>query len=319
MTIRMTFLDVLHPTLARLVREEAPAGWEVTLVEEDSPEARVAATRNADFLFLIGAPATREVIEAAPRLRLVQKLGAGVDNIDLAACRSRGIPVARAAGSNAVPVAEHTLMLILACLRRLPLQDRATRQGIWRREQARSENRQITGKCLGIVGMGAIGRAVTKLLAGFRCEIIFHDPDPTAREVGKALGARHVELDDLFRQADIVSLHLPLLPETAGLVNRERIAMMKPGAILINCARGRIVDEDALHEALQSGHLGGAGIDTFAEEPVRESPLLHSDSTVVTPHIAAATVDNFLNIVRHGYRNATTLLNGGQVPEADLV
>lgn len=319
MPVKMTFLDVLHPAIADAVLREVPSDWEVTFVTDGTPEARLAASRSANVLFLIGSPVPREIVASAPDLRFVQKLGAGVDNIDVVACCERGIVVARAAGGNAVPVAEHALLMILASIRRLPLMDRTTRDGAWRREEARGVHRQISGRRVGIIGMGAIGRALTQLLSGFQCEVVFHDPDPEAQAAGAALGARYMALDDVFAQADIVSLHLPLQHDTRNLVDAHRIGLMKNDAVLVNCARGGIVDEAALFSALESGRLMAAGIDTFNSEPPVGSPLLGCAATVVTPHMAGATLDNFINILRHGLRNADAVFSGRSLPEKDVV
>ena len=199
----------------------------------------------------MAAPVTAEILSAATRLRFIQKLGAGVDKIDLKMCSEKGIAVARLAGGNAIPVAEHTLLLILATLRRLPMVDRRTRAGEWLKEESRGVNRQLHGKRVGLVGLGAIGKALVKLLKGFETDIVYFDPGVSPADVEQKLGVRHLPLDELLATSDIVSLHLPLLPETAGLISKERIDRMKRGAVLINCARGGLVDEAALADGIE--------------------------------------------------------------------
>jgi len=267
----------------------------------------------------VAAPVTAEILAAAPRLRFIQKLGAGYDKIDLATCKQRGIAVARLAGGNAIPVAEHTLLLMLATLRRLPFIDRKTRAGEWLKEEARGVNRQLTGKRVGLVGFGAIGKALAKLLIGFDVEVVYFDTILPPPEFERNLRVRHLPLDELLRTADIISLHVPLAPETAGLISKERIAAMKRGAVLINCARGGLVDEAALTAALVEGRLFAAGIDAFAKEPPVGSPLLTLDQTVVTPHMAGATIDNFGFVIGRAVANAQQYLSGEGLPGADAV
>lgn len=318
-TIDFTYLEPLHPRIERFVRDEVPRDWRLNFVREKGFEAQRAGVRDAELLFLIGSAVPAKLIDAAPRLRFVQKLGAGVDNIDLAACARRGIGVAKASGGNAIPVAEHTVMLMLAALRRLPLVDRATRAGAWPKEEARGIHRQIHGRRVGIVGLGAIGSAVARLLQGFGAELVFTDPDPKAVAAGRALGLRDLPLDELLTSSDIVTLHVPLQADTRDLIDARRIAAMKPGAVLVNCARGGLVDETALLAALNEGRLMGAGLDVFAVEPPMGSPLLASDAVVVTPHLAGATFDNFVNVLRHGIANALAFLENRPLPPGDLV
>jgi D-3-phosphoglycerate dehydrogenase len=227
--------------------------------------------------------------------------------------------LAKLAAGNAVPVAEHTVLLMLACYRRLPLVDRQTRAGQWGKEEARGLHRQLRGKRVGLVGFGAIGRELAGILSGFQTEVVYYDPMPAARDVETRLGVRALPLDELIATSDIVSLHLPLMPETAGLIDAARIRRMKRGAVLINAARGGLVDEDALAAALADGHLAGAGLDAFSKEPPVGNPLLASDATVVTPHMAGATIDNFGNIIERAVANAKAYLETGRLPEGDAV
>jgi phosphoglycerate dehydrogenase-like enzyme len=260
-----------------------------------------------------------ELLDAAPRLRFIQKLGAGVDNIDLEYCTKRGIGVARLQAGNSVPVAEHTLLLMLAAYRRLPMLDRDTRQGAWKREDARAVSRQLDGKTIGLVGFGAVGRAVAKLLTGFEVRILYADPIRAPAEIEQALRAEHVPFETVIAEADIVSLHLPLTKDTAGMFGVEVMAAMKPGAVLVNCARGGLVDEAALHDLLTRGHLAAAAIDTFATEPARESPLFALEQTILTPHTAGGTIDNFRTVVERGVDNATRFLAGQTLSPQELV
>src|ERR1019366_3267768 len=196
---------------------------------------------------------------------------------------------------------------------------RRTRAGAWQKEDARGMHRQLQNKTVGLVGFGAIGKEVAKRLRGFEVTIIYYDPVRASRDVEQSLDVRYADLDALVRTADIVSLHLPLLPQTAGIISAQRIRAMKSGAVVINCARGGLVDEAALVAALKDGRLFGAGIDAFASEPPVGSELLALENTVVTSHLAGATLDNFSGIVARAVENAKVFLRGDALPETDVV
>ena len=317
--ITVAILDKFHPHIKEAIAAAAPADWALLFIEESTLAARAAVLRDADMAFVMAAPMPKELLAAARRLRFIQKLGAGVDRIDLEVCRSRGIGVARLHAGNSIPVAEHTVLLMLAVYRQLPQIDRRTRAGAWQKEDARGMHRQLQNKTVGLVGFGAIGRQVAQRLSGFEVTIIYYDPVRASRDVEQRLAVSYAELDALVRTADIVSLHLPLLPQTAGIIDAKRIRAMKPGAVLINCARGGLVDEAALVAALKDGRLFGAGIDAFASEPPVGSPLLELDNTVVTSHLAGATLDNFSGIIARAVENAKTVLRGDTLPETDVV
>ena len=317
--ITVAILDKFHPHIKEAIAAAAPANWALLFIDESTLAARAAVLRDADMAFVMAAPMPKELLAAARRLRFIQKLGAGIDRIDLDVCRSRGIGVARLHAGNSIPVAEHTILLMLAVYRQLPQIDRRTRAGAWQKEDARGVHRQLQNKTVGLVGFGAIGKEVAKRLRGFEVTILYYDPVRAARDVEQSLGVSYADLDELVRTADIVSLHLPLLPQTAGIINAQRIRAMKPGAVLINCARGGLVDETALVAALKDGRLFGAGIDAFASEPPVGSELLALDNTVVTSHLAGATLDNFSGIVARAVENAKAFLRGDALPETDVV
>jgi phosphoglycerate dehydrogenase-like enzyme len=316
--IAAAVIDPFEPQIRTRIEAALPPQWDLRFGDR-GPAEREAAMADADVLFVMAAPVGGDVIAQAKRLRFIQKLGAGVDKVDLKACEARGIAVAKLAAGNAVPVAEHTLLLMLACYRRLLFFDRQTRAGHWGKEEARGRNRQLRGKRIGLVGFGAIGRELASVLAGFQAELVYYDPVRAPSEVEARLRVRALGLDELLATSDIVSLHLPLMPETAGLIDATRIRQMKRGAVLINAARGGLVDEAALAAALKEGHLAGAGIDAFAKEPPVGSPLLELDETVVTPHMAGGTIDNFDNIIERAVANAKAYLETGRLPEADVV
>jgi len=317
--VTVAVLDTFHPHIKAAIEAAVPANWAVRFTAENTLTARAAALRAADIAFVMAAPMPKELLGEARRLRFIQKLGAGVDRIDLDVCRKQGIGVARLHAGNSIPVAEHTILLMLAIYRQLPQIDCRTRAGIWSKEDARGMHRQLQYKTVGLVGFGAIGKEVAKRLRGFEVTILYYDPVRASLDVEQSLDAKYVDLDELVRAADIVSLHLPLIPQTAGIINAEQIHAMKSGAVLINCARGGLVDETALAVALKDGHLFGAGIDVFSSEPPVGSPLLELENTVVTSHLAGATLDNFFGIVARAVENAKAVLRGDALPETDVV
>jgi D-3-phosphoglycerate dehydrogenase len=307
-----------------VIAAECPASIELRMVTSPSPEERLALARGAAFFIGGITPIPAALMDAAPGLRLIQKWGIGVDKIDLGAARARGIPVAITAGANAVPVAEFTLLLMLAVLRRLPYREAQLRAGDWNRARGdtRLQARQLRGKRVALIGLGAIGRQVARRLGSFDTDVRYFDirrPNP-AEEA--ALGVRFQTLDELLPEADIVSLHVPYTETTRHLLSRERIARLRPGAIVINTARGEVVDEVALAEALVAGRLGGAGLDVFgAEPPAPDHPLLalRVPGLVLAPHVAGSVFDNVANVARHAFRNIQRVLDGQPLPAADLV
>ena len=266
--------------------------------------------RQAEVLWHSLEPVTAAVMDAAPRLRLIQKIGVGVNTIDLAAATARGIAVCNLPGSNAPAVAEMTLLLMLACLRRLPLLDAATRAGRgWALDAAaQDEWGELGGRTVGLVGFGAIPRALAPLLAAFGCAVIH---TTRTRRPDAAPGWR--ALPDLLAEADIVSLHVPLGADTAGLIDAASIARMRPGAVLVNTARGGLVDQPALIDALESGRLGAAGLDVFAHEPAGpdEARLLALDRVVASPHVAWLTTGTWERSLDRAADNCRRLARGG--------
>ncbi len=252
------------------------------------PEALAAAIGEYDGLAVRSATkVTPAILARARKLKVIGRAGVGVDNIDLATASHRGIVVMNTPFGNSITTAEHAIALMLALARMIPQADASTRAGKW--EKSRFVGTEITGKTLGLVGCGNVGSVVATRALGLRMKVIAYDPflsEARARE----LGVEKVEdLDELLARADFVSLHLPRTEKTAGLISAERIRLMKKGARLINCARGGLVDEAAVAEALREGHLAGAAFDVFEEEPARENPLFELENVVVTPHLGAST------------------------------
>ena len=231
---------------------------------------------------------TRRLIEAAPTLRWVARAGAGIDNIDAATARERGIGVLNVPGANAVAVAELVFGLLLGLFRQIPAADGSLKRGEW--DKARFKGRELRGKTLGIVGLGQIGRAVAQRAMAFQMTCVGHDPfldDETVRD----LDVEPLSLADLLPRAQILTLHVPFSPQTRGMIGAREIERMPRGAVLVNAARGGLVDEAAVLAALEGGHLSGAVFDVFADEPPGASTLPRHANVVATPHIGAATVE----------------------------
>jgi D-3-phosphoglycerate dehydrogenase / 2-oxoglutarate reductase len=248
------------------------------------------------------------VMDGAPRLRVIGRHGVGFDNVDVAAATARDIQVVNVPGANVVSVAEHVVALMLALARHLTRADRAVRTGDWG-QRDRDLGRELSGATLGVVGLGAIGQTVARMCrAAFAMKILYTDEADRAQVAGE-LGARRVCLEELLRESDVVTLHVPLVPSTCHLIGPHELALMRPDAFLINTARGGVVDEGSLARALHDGRLGGAAIDVFAEEPPPPShPLLACERVLLTPHSAAMTeqasrrmatvVDDVIDVLR---------------------
>jgi D-3-phosphoglycerate dehydrogenase len=257
--------------------------------------------------------ATAEIIARADNLRVIGRAGIGVDNIDIAAASARGIVVMNTPFGNSITTAEHAIAMMMALARQIPEAHASTAAGKW--EKSRFMGTEITGKTLGLIGCGNIGSVVASRAIGLRMKVIAHDPF-LSEERARGLGVEKVELKELLSRADFVSLHLPKTEKTANILSAERIARMKPGARIVNCARGGLVDEAAVAEAIRSGHLAGAAFDVFAEEPARENPLFGLPNVVVTPHLGAATAEAQENVALQVAEQMSDYLLRGAIQNA---
>ncbi|MGB9859581.1 MAG: hydroxyacid dehydrogenase [Moorellaceae bacterium] len=285
--------------------------FEVKVAPDPSIETVKREIKGVEGVIVRTAPFPREIIEAADRLKVIARHGVGVDNIDVQAATEKGILVLNTPDANAVSVAEHTLTAIGALAKRLVPMDRATRKGNW---EMRNEYKAIDldGKVLGLVGLGRIGTLVAKKAsAAFNMKVIAYDPY-VSRSIAEENGITlYDDLDRVFREADVVSLHTPLTPETKGLVNAARIFMMKPTAFLINFSRGEVVDEQALYEALKRGTIAGAALDVFQEEPPpRHHPLFELDNVLLSPHSAALTQECVVRMATGAAQGVLDVLSG---------
>jgi len=260
---------------------------EVRWVDGPDREKLLAAVPDADALLVRSATTVdAEVLNAGTKLKIVARAGVGLDNVDVDAATARGILVVNAPTSNIHSAAEHAVALLLSAARQIPAADASLREHTWKRSSF--SGTEIFGKTVGVVGLGRIGQLVAQRLASFGAHIVAYDPYVSQARAAQ-LGIELLSLDELLSRSDFISVHLPKTPETAGLIGKEALAKTKPGVIIVNAARGGLVDEAALAEAITSGHVRGAGIDVFATEPCTDSPLFELPQVVVTPHLGAST------------------------------
>jgi len=286
---------------------EPQSDWlDIRYCGEDDDETFYRELPDAEVIWHVLRPISGDDLGKAPALRLVHKLGAGVNTIDVDVATARGVAVANMPGANAASVAEGALLLMLAALRRLPELDRATRAGAgWPSDPTLGETVRDVGSCtIGLIGYGNIAKRVERIVKAMGGEVVHTSTGDDGHQGWRSLR-------DLLTVSDIVSLHLPLTESTAGLVDRDALARMKPGAVLVNTSRGPILDEDALVDALRSGQLAAAGLDVFAVEPVPAgNPLLSLDNVVLTPHVTWYTADTMRRYLEHAVDNCRRIRDG---------
>ncbi len=288
--------------------------FEIVQVDGTDRPALLAAVAGADALLVRSATQVdAEVFGAARRLRVVARAGVGLDNVDVRAATQAGVMVVNAPTSNIVSAAEHAIALVLAAARRVPQAHASLKGGSWQRSAFVGV--ELFEKTLGVVGLGRIGVLVAQRLAAFGMSVVAFDPYVGATRAAQ-LGVRLVSLEELLAAADVITVHLPRTPETVGLLGADALARVKPGVIVVNAARGGIVDEAALHAAVKEGRVGAAGLDVFAVEPSTDSPLLELDSVVVTPHLGASTAEAQERAGVSVARSVRLALAGELVPDA---
>ena len=288
-----------------IVQSELPDGFEIRFLQEQSQDDLIKEAVNADYLLAGGRlKITREVLEHAEKLQMIQRSGVGLDALDLDAIKELGIPLYVNQGVNAESVAEHTLLLILACLRRLTTIAKNTQSAIWKKQEQGVQTGELKGKTIGIVGMGNIAQTLVGMLKPFHVKILYYNLEQMPKDYETQNNMSFVSLDELLKLSDVVTLHCALTEETKNLICEKTIRMMKSGAVLINTARGEIVNPDALAEALRSGKLSYAALDVHVKEPIPEDyPLRGLDNAILTPHIAGVTSDSFRAMMHDAFRN----------------
>lgn len=302
-TIQIT--NTYKGAVLELVQDCVPEGFQIRTLPENSTEALLSCVADADYILASGrAKITGEVLDKAERLKMIQRTGVGLDSLDLAAIQARHIPLYVNQGVNAQSVAEHTILLILACLRKLTRLDRNTKNGVWQKQAQGITTYELYGKTVGIVGMGNIGRKVVGLLNAFGAKVIYYDQYRQPESAERELKILYQPLETVLAQADVLTLHCPLTEETRMLINENTLQRMKDGVVIVNTARGGLIDEAALLDALGNGKVAFAGLDVHAEEPVAKGDrLTAADRVIATPHIGGVTYDSFRQMMQAAMRN----------------
>lgn len=289
-----------------ILKSVVPEGFTLETLEELSYECLLRQAVDADYLLVSGRlPINEGVFSAAKHLKMIQRTGVGTEMLDMEAIKRHGIPVYVNAGVNARSVAEHTVALMLACLKRLPQINADTHNGVWKKQQQGLTTHELYGKTVALVGMGNIGRTVAAMLQPFGVKILYTDVFRQSSDVENQLGLTYCDsFEALLPEADILSFHCPLTPENTGMLNKDTLAMMKQGAIVVNSARGRLINPIDLYDALQSGHIASAALDTHYEEPVKEGyKLAELDNVILTPHIGGLSYEAFQSMMAGAVEN----------------
>ena len=307
---RLLLSQNIHPEGRKLIDGK----FDIVIPEDSSQEALTRAVANAEGIILrTTSSVTAEVIAAAPKLKIISRTGAGVDNVDIEAATKRKILVCNLPAVNNLSVAEHAIAMLFSLAKDLPAMDRAVRSGAWGERNA-GRAVELEGKTLGIIGMGNIGSLVArKCYYGLGMKILAYDP--YAADKFAAEDYSFVSLQELFAQSDFISLHCPNIPETQNMVTRELLLSMKQSAWIINCARGGVINEEALHEVLRDKKIAGAALDVFsAEPPPKDCPLLKLDNVIVSPHAAALTQEATVRMSTEAARAVVDYFSG-RVPK----
>jgi len=299
--------DKMDPRAAQIFRER---GVEVDEITGKTPEELKAIIGQYDGLAIRSSTkVTKEILDAATNLKVVGRAGIGVDNVDIPAASAKGVVVMNTPFGNSITTAEHAIALMFALARDLPEADKSTQAGKW--EKNRFMGVEVTNKTLGLIGAGNIGSIVADRALGLKMKVVAFDPFLTP-ERAVELGVEKVELDELLKRADFITLHTPLTDSTRNILSRENLAKTKKGVRIINCARGGLIDEAALKEGLDSGHIGGAALDVFVTEPAKESPLFGTPNFISTPHLGASTTEAQVNVaIQVAEQMADFLMTGG--------
>ncbi|PWM24813.1 MAG: 3-phosphoglycerate dehydrogenase [Oscillospiraceae bacterium] len=295
MSKKIVFYGSFSENMQKALQSKCPEGFDTLLV---LPQQDLSALADADYMINRAGAVDQRVLDAAPRLKWIQKWGVGYDKIDIQAAGKRGIPVGICVGGNSMPVAELAVSLMLDVLRNvLPLNEQM-KAGSWDRERFSSRSYLLHGKTVGLIGIGNIARKVAAIVrGGFDARVLYYDVFRLDAAQEEALGVTYADLDTLMAESDLISVHVPLLDSTRGMIDAARLVQMKPTACIINTSRGGVIREADLIDALQRGQILGAGLDTFEEEPLPEdSPLLHLENVVTTPHCGGNTADNDVNM-----------------------
>ena len=311
MATRILFAPKQSEAVMEIARNLTPPGFELVVADIGTPEFYEAAP-TVEFYLGLARQMGGEFFRSATKLRLVQLLSAGYDHVDIEAARKAKVPVSNNGGANAIAVAEHTIMLMLAVYKRIVRFHNDVVAGKWRAGNPNdSRVYELAGKTLGIVGLGNIGKKVARRAGAFDMKIQYYDIVRLNEDQEDALGARFALFEELLRSSDVLSLHVPLTDGTRRMMGAREFALMKPGAILVNTCRGPVVDEDALHRALTQKQIAGAGLDVFVEEPPKPNhPLFALPNVTLSPHSAGPTWENWTARFRNGFDNIQRVAAG---------
>ena len=292
-----------------ILKNVVPEGFEVKTLDEATYECLLHEAVDADYLLVSGRlPIDEGILSSAKHLKMIQRTGVGTEMLDVEAIKAHGIPVYVNAGVNAQSVAEHTLTLILACLKRLPQINQQTHLGVWMKQQVGVTTHELKGKIVGLVGIGNIGRLVASMLQPFGAKVIYTDVVRQKDVIEANLGLTYCEsFEAMIPQCDILSFHCPLTKDNTEMLNEETIAKMKRGAIVVNTARGKLINPEELYKTLQSGHLSAAALDTHYEEPIKNGyKLAELDNVILTPHIGGLSYEAFHQMMYDAMVNIKT-------------
>ncbi len=298
------------PDAATAAQEITPSGFELAVVAARSQEYRDALNDSSYLVGFVDQAVDNELFETGPNLKLIQLLSAGYDRADIEAARKAGVPIANNGGANSVAVSEHAVLLMLAVSRQLVRQHTSVAAGNWRGNETPRVH-ELRNKTLGIVGLGTIGKKTARLAAAFGMNIIYYDIARLAEHEEDAIGVRFRLLKELLRESDLISLHTPLNDTTRHLIDAEELSLMKESAILVNTARGPVINEAALYDALTEGKILAAGLDVFDQEPPQpDNPLFKLDNVILSAHLAGPTFESNIARVRNAFDNVQRVARG---------
>lgn len=298
-----------------IIESVCPDKYRLVMLDEITQKDLVMKVPTANYILASGRlRINEEVLNQAENLQMIQRTGVGLDSLDMDAIKAKNIPLYVNQGVNADSVAEHAVLMMLACLRKLTVINRDTQKGIWEKQIQGTSTRTLRGRTVGIIGMGNIGKAVAKLLLPFGVNLIYYDRLQADWEAEKKLGIHYVELSELFAKADIISLHCALTKESKYLINKQSLGKMQDGVIIVNTARGQLICENDLIEALKCGKVRFAGLDVYEHEPLVNPDLINVPNIITTPHIAGVTYDAFYQMMNDAMRNIR-LFDEGRLQE----
>ncbi|MEC8135653.1 MAG: 2-hydroxyacid dehydrogenase [Pseudomonadota bacterium] len=298
------------PDAATAAQEITPSGFELAVVAARSQEYKDALKDSSYLVGFVDSLVDDELFETGPNLKLIQLLSAGYDRADIEAARKAGVPIANNGGANSVAVSEHAVLLMLAVSRQLVRQHTSVAAGNWRGNETPRVH-ELRNKTLGIVGLGTIGKKTARLAAAFGMNIIYYDIARLAEHEEDAIGVRFRLLKELLRESDLISLHTPLNDTTRHLIDAEELSLMKESAILVNTARGPVINEAALYDALVEGKILAAGLDVFDQEPPQpDNPLFKLDNVILSAHLAGPTFESNITRVRNAFDNVQRVARG---------